>query len=251
MSIQILLCGCNGKMGEVLRNLIKEKNNMKIVAGLDTRTSGLEDFPVYNNFNDITEDVDIIIDFSSRVILNNLINYAITNNVAAILATTGYTKEDEDLILKASAQIPVFRSQNMSYGINVVCKILERAVKLLENDFDIEIIESHHNLKKDSPSGTAKLLLNVIREELSEEPSVIYGREGGDTKRKDNEIGVHAIRGGTISGEHTVIFAGIDENIEIKHTALSKKIFANGAIKACEFLAKCKPGYYNMNDIIS
>lgn len=251
MSIQILLCGCNGKMGEVLQDLIKEKNNMKIVAGLDTRASGLEDFPTYKNFNEITEDIDIIIDFSNRVILNDLINYAIKNNVATVLATTGYIKEDEDLILKASAKIPIFRSQNMSYGINVVCKILEKAVKLLEDDFDIEIVESHHNLKKDSPSGTAKLLLNVIKEELSEEPYVNYGREGGDTKRKDNEIGIHAIRGGTISGEHTIVFAGIDENLEIKHTALSKKIFANGAIKAGEFLANCKPGYYNMNDIIN
>lgn len=250
MSIKVILSGCSGKMGNVLQTLINEKENMIIVAGIDNKDSAILNFPIYDNFNKITEKVDVIIDFSNRTVLKGLLKYAIENKVAAVLSTTGYTKEDEELINEASKTIPIFRSANMSYGINVLSKILKIAVKFLEEDFDIEIIESHHNLKQDSPSGTAKMLLKTIKDNINIETEEVYGRVGGSTKRKSNEIGIHAIRGGTIPGEHTILFAGKDENIQIKHTAMSKSIFANGAIKAAEYLISCNPGYYNMDDLL-
>lgn len=250
MSIKVILSGCSGKMGNVLQTLINEKENMIIVAGIDNKESTISNFPIYDNFNKITEKADVIIDFSNRAVLKGLLEYALENKVAAVLSTTGYTQEDNEIINEASKLIPIFRSANMSYGINVLSKILKTAVKFLEEDFDIEIIESHHNLKQDSPSGTAKMLLKTIKDNINIETEEIYGRVGGDTKRKNNEIGIHAIRGGTIPGEHTILFAGKDENIQIKHTAMSKNIFANGAIKAAEYLVSCNPGFYNMDDIL-
>lgn len=251
MSINVLISGCKGQMGKILCELIDERMDMNIVAGIDKLNNDSEGFPIYNNFNKITNTVDVIIDFSNRIILNDLLDYVIKNQVAIVLCTTGYTKEDEANIRIASQQIPVFRSQNMSYGINVIKKQLESFVKSLEMEYNIEIIESHHNLKQDSPSGTAKMLLGTIKENMNYETEEVYGRCGNKTKRKDNEIGIHSIRGGTIPGEHTILFAGDDENIEIKHTALSKKIFARGAIKAAKYITGCEPGLYNMDNLIN
>lgn len=250
MSVKIILSGCSGKMGHVLQTLINEKENMNIVAGVDSKDSSTAKFPIYNNFNKITEKADVIIDFSNRSVLKGLLEYASKNKVAAVLCTTGYLQEDFEMIKESSKSIPVFRSANMSYGVNVLSKILKTAVKFLEEDFDIEIIESHHNLKQDSPSGTAKMLLKTIKDNINIETEEIYGRVGGNTKRKNNEIGIHAIRGGTIPGEHTILFAGKDENIQIKHTAMSKNIFANGAIRAAQYLISCNPGYYNMDNLL-
>lgn len=249
--IKVILSGCCGKMGEVVKNTVQEKNSLKIVAGIDKNNDDSGEFPIYDKFNKIKENTDVIIDFSNRIILKDLLEYSVKNKVAAVLATTGYNKNDEELVLKASKEIPIFRSANMSYGINVITKILKTTVKLLEEDFDIEIIESHHKFKQDSPSGTAKLLLNVIKDNLGKETIEVYGREGLSTKRKENEIGIHAIRGGTISGEHTILFAGNDENIEIKHTAMSKKVFGLGAVKAAEYIVNCEAGIYSMDNLLS
>jgi 4-hydroxy-tetrahydrodipicolinate reductase len=249
MSINILLVGCCGAMGRTITEIVGEDENLKIAAGID-RVKIVSDFPIYNSFEGIKEDVDVIIDFSSRVMLLPLLEYAINNKIPAVLCTTGYTDKDTEAIVEAAKFIPVFRSENMSYGMNVVVKLLEKAAYLLENEFDIEIIEKHHNKKKDSPSGTAKMMVRAINNSLSEKCDLIYGRHGNETQRQEKEIGIHAVRGGTISGEHTAIFAGSDEIIEIKHTALSKKIFASGAVKAAAFMVNKEIGFYDMNSML-
>jgi len=243
------MVGCDGAMGRVISDQADERDTCCVVAGVD-REARQGEYPVYDSFEDIKEDIDAVIDFSSRNVLIPLLNYAIKNNKPVILATTGYTDKDMEAVLEASKKIPVFRSANMSYGINVMIKLLEKAAELLEDGYDIELMEKHHNKKVDSPSGTAKMLLKTINDSLNERRELVYGREGNDSKRQEKEIGVHSIRGGTMSGEHEVMFAGVDEIIQIRHTATSKKVFAIGSIKAAEFMADKAPGFYDMNDMI-
>ncbi|MDF2880969.1 MAG: hypothetical protein K0R54_1526 [Clostridiaceae bacterium] len=246
--VRIILNGCNGKMGKVITNLANNSENLTIAAGVD-RDENSSTFPVFNNINMCNIEADVILDFSRPDALNSLIAYAESKNIPLILCTTGYTDEQLSIIKTASNKIPLFRSANMSIGINVINNILKNISAQLYGDFDIEIVEKHHNQKVDSPSGTALLLGNTIRDSIKEETVYVNGRDG-ISKRKHNEIGVHAIRGGSIVGEHEIIFAGQGETIEIKHTAISREVFAVGALKACQFMCGKKPGFYSMDDVI-
>lgn len=246
--INILLNGCGGRMGSMVTLVSKNFSNLKISAGVDKFKTNA-DYHVYDNIFDCNEDIDVILDFSRPDSLDNLLDYAKDKNIPLVLCTTGYNPEQLEKIEEYSKIIPLFRSANMSLGVNVVNNVLKKISALLYNNFDIEIIEKHHNQKVDSPSGTALLLANTIKAAIPEETSYIYGREGNG-KREHKDIGIHAVRGGSIVGEHEVIFAGQGEIIEIKHTALSREVFAVGSLKACEFMAGKAAGLYSMDDVI-
>jgi 4-hydroxy-tetrahydrodipicolinate reductase len=246
--LRILLSGCNGKMGKILTEVAKKNSNLIIAAGVDSNKEN-NSYPVYEKISKCTEELDVILDFSRPSALNELLDFASINNTPLVLCTTGYSSEQLELIKIASSKIPVFRSANMSIGINVINNILKNISELLYKDFDIEIIEKHHNEKVDAPSGTALLLANTIKEAISEETVFINGRDG-IAKRTHKEIGIHAIRGGNIVGDHQVIFAGQGEIIEIKHTAISRDVFAVGALTACKFIFGKEPGMYSMSDIL-
>ncbi len=247
--INILLSGCNGAMGNVLDEIIKNEEQMQVVAGFDRMENEEANFPVYINPKDCREKVDVIIDFSHYSAFEGVLDYALTNRIPLVMATTGLTKENEASLVEASKIIPVFRTANMSVGVNVLLGLVAEAAKKLEG-FDIEIIEKHHNKKVDSPSGTALMLANEINHALDESLDFTYGREGKSTKRRSNELGIHAIRGGTIAGDHTVIYAGEDEVIEISHNASSKKVFAKGAVRAAKYIADKKMGLYDMRKVL-
>lgn len=247
--IKILLSGCLGKMGKVITACADNMPELKIVAGYDRSDIPDYQFPVYSNLNDCKEEIDVIIDFSRPDALNSLLNFAKNKNAAIILCTTGYTEENKLTISEASKEVPVFFSANMSIGINVVNNLLKNISKFLYEDFDIEIIEKHHNQKVDAPSGTALLLADTIRDSLDEQVLYVHGRSG-ISKRQEKEIGIHAVRGGNIVGDHSVIFAGSGEVIEINHFAMSKDVFAVGSLKAAKFMAGKSVGMYSMDDMI-
>ncbi|NMM64057.1 4-hydroxy-tetrahydrodipicolinate reductase [Clostridium sp. P21] len=246
--VKIILSGCNGKMGKVISKLAANSTDLSIAAGIDKNTEKTT-FPVFSNISLCNVDADVILDFSRPDALEGLLKYSKEKNIAIVLCTTGYSKEQIAQINEASKKIPVFRSANMSIGINVINKVLKNISELLYKDFDIEIIEKHHNQKVDAPSGTALLLGNTIKDSIPEETTFTYGREG-ISKRNHNEIGIHAIRGGSIVGDHEVIFAGQGEIIELKHTAMSRDVFAIGALKACQFMYGKSTGLYSMDDVV-
>ncbi|MCH5137678.1 4-hydroxy-tetrahydrodipicolinate reductase [Clostridiaceae bacterium UIB06] len=246
--IRVILSGCNGKMGRVISNIVSNFPDLKIVAGVD-RTTSQNTYPVFSDIADCNVDADVIIDFSRPDALESLIKYAKEKNVGIVLCTTGFTDEQILKINEAANEIPIFRSANMSIGINVVNKVLKNISELLYKDFDIEIIEKHHNQKVDAPSGTALLLANTIKDSLPEETIFVHGREG-IAKRSHKEIGIHAIRGGSIVGDHEVIFAGQGEVIEISHYAISREVFAVGSLKACQFMYGKENGLYSMDDVV-
>lgn len=249
--IKVIVHGMNGKMGKVLTRLLQEDKETKIVAGIDKHIdSNSHAFPVYEKASQCNEKADVVIDFSHHSAMNNIIKYCMDTKTAIVTATTGLDGEDMKCLLNASNEIPLFHSGNMSLGINVLIDLAKSASKAFGDSFDIEIIEKHHNQKVDSPSGTAYMIANEINEVFNNNKDFVYGRHGKSDNRKPADIGIHAIRGGSIVGEHTVIFAGKDEIIEVKHTALSKDIFALGAIKAAKFLVQKENGFYNMNDMI-
>ncbi|MGI6050189.1 MAG: 4-hydroxy-tetrahydrodipicolinate reductase [Acetivibrionales bacterium] len=248
--IQILLIGCNGHMGRAITQSCRYNENMTIVAGVDAVVNVDNDYPVYADIFDVKETVDIIIDFSHPKVLNVILKYALEKSLPLVIATTGHSDEQKDMIEKAASSIPILLSANMSLGINLMVDLVKRATKLLHGSFDIEIIEKHHNQKIDAPSGTALLIADAVNSTLAgNEMKYVYDRHSSMQKRTRDEIGIHSIRGGTITGEHTIIFAGNDEMIEIKHTAVSKSLFAEGALKAASFLYDKTPGYYKMQDI--
>lgn len=249
--LKILLSGCNGKMGQVITRLAAQMQDLKIVAGSDINDSIKNTYPVFTDINDNNEEVDVIIDFSNPKALKPLLDYAISNKIPAVVATTGLSEEQVQMLHDASKQIPIFRSANMSLGVNLLINLVQKAAKVLEGKFDIEIVESHHNQKIDAPSGTALAIADAINSVLDTKCEYVYERHSKREKRSKNEIGLHAIRGGTIVGEHTVIFAGNDEIIEVKHTAASKEIFAEGALNAAMFVYDKKPGFYGMDDLIA
>lgn len=248
--IKVLLCGSNGKMGQVLSNLISDDSVMTVVAGIDSSEKCLFNYPVFSSFNKCDVKADVIIDFSHHSITSGLIDYCVDTRTPAVICTTGL---DETLIEKintASEKVPLFRSGNMSLGVNLLMDLARKAAKILADAYDIEIIEKHHNRKVDAPSGTAYMIADAINDELGNSKDYNFGRHGRASKRQSSEIGIHAIRGGTIVGEHTVIYAGSDEVIEIKHSAMSRNVFATGAIKAGKFLINKENGLYNMDDIL-
>lgn len=248
---KIIMNGCNGKMGQVITRLVNEDSECEIVAGFDVNDSIENTYPVFTNPDEFTGDADVVIDFSHPSALTNVLNYCKKRKLPVILATTGFSEEQKKEFTDASNEIPVFFSANMSLGINLLIALAKKATKLLEGNFDIEIVERHHNQKIDAPSGTALAIADAIDETLSYPAEYVYDRHAIRRKRKKTEIGLHAVRGGTIVGDHDIIFAGTDEVIELKHSAYSKEVFAVGAIKAAKFITDKPAGLYNMNDIIS
>ena len=245
--LKVIVNGCSGKMGRVLSKCIMDDYDLELICGVSLDNTDDLNFKTYSNFNDITEEADVVIDFSHHSALDSVLNYCLKTKTPLVIATTGYNNEELEKIYDASKTIPLLHSYNMSLGVNVLLRLVKEASKIL-NTFDIEVIEKHHNKKVDAPSGTAIMIANAIKEVL---PNIenSYGRYGRNAKRNENEVGIHAVRGGTIVGEHDVIFAGHDEVIEIKHTAQSKDIFAKGSIVAAKFIVNQNPGYYNMDDI--
>lgn len=248
--IEIILNGCNGKMGKQVRELVKNHSSLSIAAGIDLIETNEAGFTFFSNIKDCNIPANVILDFSKPDALIDLTGYSEAHNLPVVFCTTGYSPEQINQIEQLSTQVPVFRSSNMSLGINILNNILRKIVPFLYKSFDIEIVEKHHNQKADAPSGTALMLAEVIKASIPEKTEFIYGRHGLE-KRNQNEIGIHSVRGGSIVGEHDIIFAGSGETIELKHSAVSREVFANGALIACEFIAKQKPGLYNMDDIIN
>ena len=246
--LKIIINGYSGSMGKVLTKCANEDSELEIVCGSSKDDLDVP-FKTYHKMSEVEELADVIIDFSHHSTIEDTLSYAIKTKTPIVIATTGFNDEELEKIKKASNIIPIFHSSNMSLGVNVLVKLVKEAAKSL-NGFDIEIIEKHHNKKLDAPSGTAVMIANGVKEVLPDS-EYIYGRHGRSDKRSSNEIGIHAIRGGTIVGEHTTIFAGHDEVVEIKHSAQSKDIFAKGAIAAAKFLVKQEAGYYNMNNMLN
>ena len=246
---KVILNGCSGKMGKMVIESAKNFDDIEIVAGIDKFPSETS-FPIFKNVHDVNIDYDVLLDFSRADALSNLLELTEKTKKPLVLCSTGYSKEDLDLINEKSKTLPLFKSANMSLGINLINSLLRKVTPLLYGNYDIEIIEKHHNQKLDSPSGTALLLADTIKDAISEETHYVHGRDG-HKKREKNEIGIHAVRGGSIVGDHDVIFAGTGEVIELSHKAISRDVFAIGALKACEYMSTVSaPGLYDMDDVL-
>ncbi len=249
--ISIMLNGAAGKMGFEFARVVQKSKDAKIVAGIDIKKPDFFeqfDFLVSENFPEIK--ADVVVDFSNPGALNNILNFAERTKTAVVLATTGYDCEQVERIKKAAKTIPIFFSFNMSIGINLLTYLVKKAYSVLGGNFDLEIVERHHNQKIDAPSGTAIMIAEALNKQAGGKLEYIYDRHGVKHKRGENEIGLHSIRGGTIVGEHEVIFAGKDEIISIKHIASSKSIFAEGALSAAFFIHNKFAGLYDMDDLI-
>lgn len=237
-------------MGQTITHLLKGNSKIRIAAGIDTNPDKfVNEYKAYKNINEVKEKADLLLDFSHPDSINQITKYCVDNGIALVVATTGLSQLQYDILEQASHKIALFQSANMSYGVNVTIELCKNAAKALGGDFDIEIIEKHHNEKKDAPSGTALMIAKEINSTMNNSLDFIFDRHQRGP-RKQNEMGIYSLRGGTIPGEHIIVFAGKDEIIEIKHTALSRKIFAEGSLKAVEFTADKKPGYYNMKDLL-
>lgn len=247
----IILRGCNGKMGRTITQLVEEDRDVQIVAGVDLAPNPELSYPVYQSFRQCSVDADVIIDFSAPINIREMLEYAEEKNVGIVLCTTGFNEDDMKMIEEFTSRIALLRSANMSFGVNVLVKLVQEAAKhLAHTGFDIEVVERHHNKKVDAPSGTALLLADAMNEVLNQEYSYKYDRSLDRVSRPEKEIGISAVRGGTIVGEHEIIFAGTDEVIEIKHTAYSKAIFAKGAIQGAKYLHGKPNGLYQMKDLM-
>lgn len=249
--IKILMHGCNGKMGQVISSIVSNDSISEIVAGIDLFSGISNPYPVFKSLAECTVEADVIIDFSTSAAIESLLEYATKTQTPVVVCTTGLNQDQIADINEVSNKIPILFSANMSLGVNLMINLAKKATKVLTNaNFDIEIIEKHHNQKIDAPSGTAIAIADAINSTLDNEYTYTYDRSNERIRRPKEEIGIHAIRGGTIVGEHSIIFAGQDEVIELKHEAHSKEIFAVGAINAAKFLAGKPIGMYNMADVI-
>ena len=248
---KIAIVGCNGKMGGFVAEAVRENAACETLFGVDAFGVSKADFPVYKSFDEAADKPDVIIDFSNPAALDGMLAYALENRIPCVICTTGYSQEQVARIKAASEQIAVFYSGNMSLGINLLIELAKQATKVLGGSFDIEIIEKHHNLKVDAPSGTALMIADAVSDTLEQEPQYVYDRHSYRKKRSKNEIGIHSVRGGTIGGEHEVIFAGHDEVVTVTHQAQSKQVFAVGAVNAAAFLAKQGAGMYDMSDLLA
>lgn len=247
---KIIISGCNGRMGRVVESICETDPDVSVVAGFDVSLESRA-FPVFVSPANFTGEADAVIDFSSPAALDGLLAFALERKVPLVLATTGYSDEQLTQIDEASKRIPIFRSANMSLGINVLLELVKKAAAVLGDSYDIEIVEKHHNRKVDAPSGTALMIADAAASALNFKPEYVYERHSVRQSRDKKEIGISAVRGGTIVGIHEIMFAGRDEIIEIKHTAMSREIFANGAVKAAKFLAGVsKPGMYDMSMLV-
>ncbi len=249
--VRIIMHGCNGKMGQIITALLKEDSDAQIVAGIDAWDDGHNEYPVFKSIGECGIKADVIIDFSSARAVDALLEYCEANVVPVVLCTTGLSDEQLAKVKATSEKVAVLKSANMSLGINTLFKLLKEATSVFAPaGFDIEIVEKHHNQKIDAPSGTALALADSVKEALDESYYYKYDRSTERVKRDPKEIGISAVRGGTIVGEHEVIFAGTDEVIEFKHTAYSKSVFAKGAIEAAKYLAGKDAGLYDMSHVI-
>ncbi len=247
--MRIILSGAGGAMGLTTASTVKNHPEHVIVAGVDKFADPSRfDFPVYDSFDKVTEDADCIIDFSVKAALKGILGYAVKKGVPAVLCTTGYDSDDLKAVNEAAASVPLLMSGNMSVGVNTLVSLVKEAAKALTGA-DIEIIEQHHHNKADAPSGTAKMLLNAAKQ-VRPELTPVYGREGMVGKRKPEEIGVHAVRGGTIVGKHEVMFVMNNEIVTLKHEAESKAVFSEGALRAASFLINSPAGLYSMSDVL-
>lgn len=248
--IKVLINGCNGKMGQEVAKIVNVDNDCVLLGGVDKENTGEYTFPVFTDYNEITEKPDVIIDFSIPVATMNILKYAKNNHIPLVIATTGFSDEQNAEIKEYAKETPIFKSANMSFDINLMCRIVSNLAQILKGN-DIEIVETHHNRKVDSPSGTAMLLADSINKALDNSMSYEFDRHSKHEKRSKNEIGISSIRGGNIVGEHSVIFFSENESFEIKHTSYSRSVFAEGAVKAAKFMVEknFKNGLYDMNDI--
>ena len=249
--VKVAITGANGKMGHVITSIIEGRDDCTVTGGIDLNTAENGKYPIVSEPALLPEKPDVIIDFSHPSALDKLLEYCINTGTPAVIATTGFSDEQIARIKAAAEQVPVFFSFNMSLGINLLASLAKSAAKLLGGQFDIEIVEKHHNQKIDAPSGTAIMLGNAINEALEEKYHYVYDRHSRRMKREKFEIGMHAIRGGTIVGEHDIIFAGRDEVITLSHHAASKEVFAVGAVNAAVFLAGQSAGLYDMSALIA
>ena len=250
--VKILMHGCNGRMGQVITGLVKEDENATITAGVDVYDGIKNDYPVFSKLQDVNVDFDVIIDFSTASVIDGLLDYCEAVKKPVVLCTTGLSEEQIKKAKKVSETVAVLRSANMSIGVNVIMKLLREAVaKLAPEGFDVERVEKHHNQKLDAPSGTAIALADVMNDEMGGCYEYIYDRSQARKKRDKKELGISAVRGGNIVGEHDVIFAGTDEVITISHSAHSKAIFAKGSIAAAKYIFDKKPGMYDMSDVMA
>lgn len=249
--VKIIISGCNGFMGRTVTEIAQADEEIEIAAGIDLADNGDKPYPVFTNIADCDVEADVLIDFSSPKALEGLIAYCTEKKVAAVFCTTGYSEEQLAQIREAAAQTAVMKSANMSLGINMLLKLVQEAAKLLAPaGFDMEIVEKHHNLKVDAPSGTALALADSLNAALENQYVYTYDRSQERRRRDKHEIGISAVRGGNIVGEHEVIFAGLDEVIEFKHTAYSKSVFAKGAVQAAKYMAGRPAGFYDMGDVV-
>lgn len=239
-----------GRMGKAITQIVENIDDAQIVCGFDV-VEGDCAYPVYKEYADISACADVIIDFSHPSNFENILGYAKKNNLPIVIATTGLSEEQKNEMVAAAEEIPVFFSANMSLGINLLIKLAKDATKILEKDFDIEIIEKHHNKKLDAPSGTALAIADAIADTMTNDAEYIYERHSVRKQRDKSEIGIHAVRGGTIVGEHEVIFAGTDEVISLSHSASSREVFAQGAVKAALFMNGKPKGFYSMDDLFA
>ncbi len=249
--INIILSGANGKMGKTVAALAADMPDFSVCAGIDVYTKTYGDFPIVEHPRLLPEGGDVIIDFSNPAALLDLLPYAMEKKIPVVVATTGLGNEHKSLLEAATKEIPVFFSANMSLGVSLLTELVKKATAVLGDGFDIEIIEKHHNRKLDAPSGTAMAIADAISEAAEGPKEYVYDRHSVRRARGKQEVGIHAVRGGTIVGEHTVLFAGQDEVIEIKHSAGSRDIFAVGALRAAAFLKDKPSGLYNMQDLVS
>lgn len=248
---RIIMHGCNGVMGQVISQIIEETDDAVMAAGIDRQDDGHNDYPVFTDLSECNVEADVIIDFSAAVAVDALLDFAAKRQLPLVLCTTGLSDEQLAKVDEVSKKTAILRSANMSLGINTLFKILKSTTKLLADaGFDIDIVEKHHRRKLDAPSGTAIALAEAVNEPLNNEYEFIYDRSQRREQRPKKEIGLSAVRGGTIVGEHEVIFAGQDEVIEIKHTAYSRAVFAKGAVSASLYLAGKPAGMYDMSDVI-
>ncbi len=249
--INVIMNGCNGKMGQTITGILKEDKEAKIVAGIDKFDGIKNDYPVFSSLDACNVKADVIIDFSTATAVDALLDYCVKTGTPVVLCTTGLSEEQLAKVNETSKKVAVLRSANMSLGVNLIMKLIkEAAEKLVPAGFDMEIVEKHHNLKLDAPSGTAIALADSINEEFNNEYEYVYDRSQRREKRPRKEIGISAVRGGTIVGDHDVIFAGKDEVITFSHTAYSKALFGQGAVSAAKFLAGKSAGMYTMKDVI-
>lgn len=249
--IDIIMHGCNGRMGQVITNLVKEDKEVQIVAGIDRYDRMENEYPVFTDIKSCDVKADVIIDFSNAQAMDSLMDYCMEEKIPVVVCSTGLSDEQLNRLHELSKHTAVLKSANMSLGINTLMKILQQAVSVLSPaGFDVEIVEKHHNQKLDAPSGTALALADSINDAMDHKFDYVYDRSKERKKRNEKEIGISAVRGGSIVGEHEVIFAGMDEVIEIKHTAYSRAIFGKGAIEAAKYLKKKPAGFYDMQNVI-